>query len=123
MQNFNQSCKKCYGSQLLHLQYVTHAHDPVVNLQMYLCAAFESDCLLAYLSSSSICLKATSFPDAYKLICDHAESQMNAVVDVSRRELVNLKQGTDSVAAFLHKVTTKQTEFLGWWYPPFFCSC
>jgi hypothetical protein len=54
----------------------------------------------------------TSFPDAYELICDHAESQMKAGVDVSRRELVNLKQGTDSVTEFLHKVTTKHTEFL-----------
>jgi hypothetical protein len=59
----------------------------------------------------------TSFPDAYKLICDHAESQissMQAGVDVLRRELVNLKQGTDSssVTTFLHKVTTKDTAFL-----------
>jgi hypothetical protein len=29
-----------YGSQLLHLHYVTHAHHPVVNLQVYLCAIF-----------------------------------------------------------------------------------
>jgi hypothetical protein len=43
-QIFNQPCRKCYGAQLLHLQYVTHAHDPVVNLQVYLCATFESDC-------------------------------------------------------------------------------
>jgi hypothetical protein len=48
----------------------------------------------------------TSFPDACMLICTHVQSQMKADVDVLRHELVDVKQGTDSVAAFLHKVTT-----------------
>jgi hypothetical protein len=37
---------------------------------------------------------------------------MQAGVDVLRRELINLKQRTDSVTTFLHRVTTKDTEFL-----------
>lgn len=54
----------------------------------------------------------TSFPTAYKAICEHAKAQMSTHVEALRRELAVIRQNDDSVTTFIDRATTKHEDFI-----------
>jgi hypothetical protein len=54
----------------------------------------------------------TSFPIAFKALCDHADIQMKARLDILRREISTVTQSDRSVADYIDHVSAKHDAFL-----------